>query len=270
MTKSQCKSSRGIRCFALVSVLFYATPGLADTDCLYEFNNAFATNEAGGQQLNQAKEHAAEAQLDVARKLLHDAIQLLSQSIAEYRSLPDRAFDCSPSQLTIANNNIRIAEDNIQLAKNTLKSWDCLGELQQIEALNQLANDYYQQRDTESAKTAAADALAAATQLQRAAHCEGEYADNLVLQLDYAQQFLDSIQAQQNYDQCRQLYAAVMRAEQQVAFAQNADQRNSAWGEVLHTAQHALAADVCATTMQQQLIQLEQTATDALQRLKAE
>ena len=257
--------------FPLVFAFFLLTPFVVnaqESDCLYEFNKAYANNEYGTEQIQTAQEHVAANQFESAKTHYRKAIDILQEAIKQYENLPKVALDCSPANLTIAKNNIRIAQGNLQLANEALLGIDCFAEIGKLEELSLLASDYYyKHNDPESAKIAAEDALQYAETIKEKNICVGSYKESLDAQIKYARQINDSLKARAQYDRCEQGLTATLTAEskaKQSSLTGDKTKMRNSWSEVVSQADKALQDGSCRPDQRSQLQSLKQRASDKL------
>ncbi len=215
----------------------------AESDCIYEFNKAFASNEAGIAALQAAEKFADNSLIKQAEQQYSQAIDLFQEAIDLYTQLPDIVHDCSATNLSIAKNNIRTANENIQLAKASSSGLRCLEKLSDVEQLNKLANDYfYKQQDIPSAQSSASDALIAIETLQNAGLCQGEYHDTLLVHQDFTRKLLSSLNSQAQHSQCDSLIRHMLERDEQ---ARNTVDSQAIWDEVIDTADKIINSNAC-------------------------
>ena len=269
MTTHALESNRFLSFVFAVTLLTTASSVFAqETDCLYEFNKAYANNEYGTELIQAAQRYLAENQFDPAKTHYQKAIETLKQTIQQYENLPKVAFDCSPANLTIAKNNIRIAQDNLRLANESLLGIDCYAEIGKLEELSGLASDYYyKHNDPVSAQTAAQDALNFGETIKEQNICIGSYRENLDAQIKYAQKVFDSLKTRESYDKCEQDLASVLTAEsraKQTALTGDKTQMRNAWSEVYALANKALQSQGCQAIQRSQLQSIRKRADDKI------
>ncbi len=247
----------------------FTSPGIADeSDCIFEFNKAFTTNQAGLEALDVARQYYSESQYEPAREAFLEAERLFKEAIDQYQSLPEITYDCSPSNLTIAKNNTRTARQNLGIIQESLQGFECLKELTEVENLTTLASDYYHQYDDlTSSKTAAEDAIALIKSIHEKGVCIGRYRNELDTQEQFAQKTVTALQARIKFDTCNQLLGAALASEEQAKMASfsNEQQRTQqAWQEVADKTRKALNTNSCEGIYLSQLKSLDQHAQSKL------
>lgn len=220
-----------------------------DSECLFEFNKAYATSESGMQQLDSAQQYVMENRYTDAAEHYQLAISLLQQSIDHYNKLPTLALDCSATNLNIAQNNTRLALENLEWAKMLNSGLDCVKAIDELESLSGLASEYYYgQRDPVAARNAINDALSMSARIEDDGICTGEYAELLNEQTRYAQTIADALQKRSRFDRCADSIKAADAAErlaQKAVSAKNTSQARLNWQQVQKHAAEGLNAGVC-------------------------
>lgn len=220
-----------------------------DSDCLYEFNKAFALNESGMQQIETAQKHVGENNYQSAREYYAHAIDLLQQSYDDYTTLSTRALDCSPTNLSIAKNNALLTKENLDWAKSSINGLECLKAINELESISNLASEYYyEHNDPNSAKRTANDALALAEQIKRDAICQGEYRELLIEQQKFAQNIFDALANRSDYDRCIALIKSAASEEEIARKAEIENNRAASrvhWQKTHKLANEGINAGVC-------------------------
>ena len=229
-----------------------------DSDCIFEFNKAYELAQSASQSLTDGEKFAAQSHFTTAREHYQSAIDLLQQALHQYESLPRLARDCSPTNLTIAKNNIRLARENLEWAKSAIGGLDCLQALNQVESLSNLASEYYyQQQDVTSAQQSAQDALQLVASTAADNTCRGEYADLLSEQKKNALQIANSLNERAKYDKCVARLEELTAAAQQASLAADSV---TAWAAVGERAEATLDAQLCTGGYLDKLKQIKKQA----------
>jgi tetratricopeptide (TPR) repeat protein len=259
--------------FTLCAAVFgclIINPGIAaaDSDCVFEFNKAYSTSNEGVELMQLAQQYAAAEHFEEAKSGYQNAIKTLQAAVEHYQNLPKIVFDCSPANLTIARNNIRIAEENIARAQESLSGMDCVRELAKLEEISQLASDYYHKSgDMLSAKTAADDALKFAAGIEDSNICIGSYSDNLNAQKAYANRIADSLRARAQYDTCDAAIRQTLNSEaaaKKTAYSGDREKIRASWQSVVKQTDDALQFEGCQKEQISRLRKLRQSALDRL------
>lgn len=240
---------RLILVFLSIGICSVSSAQPEDSECLFEFNKAYATNESGIQQLDLAQQYVTENRYPDAAVQYQLAISLLQQSIDHYNKLPTLALDCSAANISIAQNNARLALENLEWAKTLNSGLDCVKAIDELESLSSLASKYYyEQRDPVAARNTINDALLMAAQIENDGICPGEYAELLNEQTRYAQTVANALQNRSRFDRCADSIKAADAAErlaQKAASVKNTSQARLNWQQVQKHAGDGLNAEVC-------------------------
>jgi hypothetical protein len=220
-----------------------------DSECLFEFNKAYSINESGLQQLEQAQKYVEQNRYQDAAERYQLAIDLLQQSIDHYNKLPVLALDCSATNLSIAQNNIQLALENLNWAKSSIAGLDCVKAVNELESLSNLASEYYyDHKDPASAKRTIGDALVKSEQIKNDGICQGDYRELLVEQHHYAKSIADSLEKRSRFDSCAEHIKAADAADQQARKAvltKNISRARLLWQQAQKHAREGLTANVC-------------------------
>ena len=250
----------------------HASLSIADeSDCLFEFNKAYALNQSGLEAFNVAQQHASEDIIDQAKRSYLQAQELLEQAITHYKSLPDLAYDCSATNLSIAKNNARTASENLELVRISMLGLECLAELESVESLANLASEYYYERqDIKSSMSSAQDALALLKQVEDKKICIGEFQEDLTAQTSYVNRIYDALNEKTKFDNCSRTLEEVLASEERAkatAFNNKKEPRRLAWQEVEKKARHGLDNNECKGIYLTQLKNVHKKANTTLQTL---
>ncbi|MBN1378027.1 MAG: hypothetical protein JXA04_02195 [Gammaproteobacteria bacterium] len=241
-----------------------------DSECLFEFNKAYSIYESGMQQLETAQQYAEKNHFLEAAERYQLAIDLLQQSIDDYHKLPKAARDCSATNLSIAKNNIQLAQENLNWAKFSINGLDCLKAVNELESLCNLSSKYYyDHRDSVSAQRTISEALSMSEQLKNDGICQGEYQDLLLAQDQYAKRIADALQKRGRFDACLDSIKSAEKAEQQARKAiteKNPSQARLMWQETEKRAGEGIAKNICDGLYLKQLQNLKTYAERQLEK----
>lgn len=247
--------------FLSIGISGHAISHADDSDCVYEFDQAFNLNESAREQRLLAQRRANDANFKAAETHYRNAIELFQKSINKYVNLPNQVFDCSTANLSIAKNNARIAKDQLELTKTDLIGLDCLQASRDVEALNNLSLEYYHDhKDAESSLQSIQDALDLITTTKQSAVCQGEYAQMFKELQSYTEATADTLKKRINYEQC---LVAIDDIEKSVADANltaSARIKSMNWQQIVTQIEQIMKTQQCQGRHLEELIQLKNAA----------